>query len=264
MNGKALASVGSHYEDGVTALHQAGYTVSVICPKGEGYDKTYEQMDGVHIYRHPRGVEGSGAVTYLLEYAVAFFWEFVLSLKVAFRHGFNILHACNPPDLIFLIAIFYKFFFGKKFLFDQHDPAPELYAVKFGRQDFFYRLLLLFERWTFRSADGSLATNPTLKQQAVERGGMAPDRVWIVRSVPDLGRFSRCGRDSREAGHGCAVSLDVDAAVNRFDAGDRDRDLCLDPSMPCVEKHVHHAVVSRIQARSGALPPAICVVSVVV
>ena len=92
-----------------TALHQAGYTVSVICPKGKGYDKAYELMDGVHIYRHPRGVEGSGAVTYLLEYTVAFFWEFVLSLKVARRHGFDILHACNPPDLIFLIAIFYKF-----------------------------------------------------------------------------------------------------------------------------------------------------------
>jgi glycosyltransferase involved in cell wall biosynthesis len=178
-----------------TALHQAGYTVSVICPKGKGYDKAYEQIDGVHIYRHPRGVEGSGAVTYLLEYAVALFWEFVLSLKVAHRHGFDILHACNPPDLIFLIAVFYKFFFGKKFLFDQHDPAPELYAVKFGRQDFLYRLLLLFERWTFRSADGSLATNPTLKQRAMERGGMAPDRVWLVRSVPDLKRFRQVKPD---------------------------------------------------------------------
>jgi glycosyltransferase involved in cell wall biosynthesis len=178
-----------------TALHQAGYTVSVICPKGKGCDKAYEQIDGVHIYRHPRGVEGSGAVTYLLEYTVALFWEFVLSLKVAHRHGFDILQACNPPDLIFLIAIFYKFFFGKKFLFDQHDPSPELYEVKFGRQDFFYRLLCLLERWTFRSADGSLATNPTLKQQAVERGGMTPDRVWIVRSVPDLGRFRRVKPD---------------------------------------------------------------------
>jgi glycosyltransferase involved in cell wall biosynthesis len=172
-----------------TALHQAGYTVSVICPKGKGYDKAYEQIDGVHIYRHPRGVEGSGAVTYLLEYTVALFWEFVLSLKVAYRHGFDILHVCNPPDLIFLIAIFYKFFFGKKFLFDQHDPAPELYAVKFGRKDFFYRLQLLLERWTFRLADASLATNPTLKQQAVERGGIPPERLWLVRSVPDLGRF---------------------------------------------------------------------------
>lgn len=178
-----------------TALRQAGYTVSVICPKGRGYDKAYEQIDGVHIYRHPRGVEGSGAVTYLLEYTVALFWQFVLSLKVAHRHGFDVLQACNPPDLTFLIAIFYKFFFGKKFLFDQHDPSPELYEVKFGRRDFLYRLLLLFERWTFRAADGVLATNPTLKQQAMERGGMPPDRVWIVRSVPDVRRFSQVKPD---------------------------------------------------------------------
>ncbi|MFL5237231.1 MAG: glycosyltransferase family 4 protein [Rhizomicrobium sp.] len=178
-----------------TALHQAGYTVSVICPKGRGYDKAYEQLEGVHIYRHPRGVEGSGALTYLLEYTVALFWQFVLSLKVAHRHGFDIIHACNPPDLIFLIAIFYKFFFGKKFVFDQHDPAPELYEVKFGRQDFLYRVLLLLERWTFRSADGVLATNRTLKQRAVERGGLPPDRVWIVRNVPDVRRFSQVKPD---------------------------------------------------------------------
>jgi glycosyltransferase involved in cell wall biosynthesis len=91
--------------------------------------------------------------------------------------------------LIFLVAIFHKLFFGKKFLFDQHDPVPELYVVKFGRKDFFYRLLLLFERWTFRWADGSLTTNASLKELAVARGGMPPDKVWVVRSVPDLERF---------------------------------------------------------------------------
>ena len=111
-----------------TTLHQAGYTVSVICPKGQGYDKAYEQMDGVHIYRHRRGVEGSGAVTYLLEYAGALFWEFVLSLKVAHRHGFDVLHACNPPDLIFLIAAPFKLL-GTKFVFNHHDVCPELYSA---------------------------------------------------------------------------------------------------------------------------------------
>lgn len=107
-----------------TALHQAGYTVSVICPKGKGYDKAYEQIDGVHIYRHRRGVEGSSAVTYLFEYAVALFWEFVLSLKVAYRHGFDVLHACNPPDLIFLIGIFYKFFLARNFYLISMIPRP--------------------------------------------------------------------------------------------------------------------------------------------
>jgi glycosyltransferase involved in cell wall biosynthesis len=173
-----------------TTLREAGYTVSVICPKGKGYSKAYEQLDGVHIYRHGLPAESSGALSYLIEYAVALYSEFTLSLIVARRHGFDVLHACNPPDLIFLIAIFHKLFFGKKFLFDQHDPAPEIYEVKFGRRDYLYRLMSLFERCTFRCADGSLATNETMKELAVERGGMPADRVWIVRSVPDLSRFS--------------------------------------------------------------------------
>ncbi len=171
------------------ALHQAGYTVSVICPKAKGYDKAYEQIDGVHIYRHRLLVEGSGPISYLVEYTTALFWHFILSFKIARRHGFDIIHACNPPDLIFIVAIFHKLIFGKKFLFDQHDINPELYEAKFGRKDFFYRLLLLFEHWTFRWADGSLATNATLKELAVARGGMPLDRVWVVRSFPDLNRF---------------------------------------------------------------------------
>jgi glycosyltransferase involved in cell wall biosynthesis len=171
------------------ALHQAGYAVSVICPKGKGYDRTYEQINGVHIYRHWLPVERSGAIGYLCEYTTALFWELILSLKVARRHGFYIVHGCNPPDLIFLVAIFHKVFFGRKFLFDQHDLVPELYEVKFGRKDLFYSLSLLLERWTFRWADGSLATNATLKELAVARGGMSPDRVWVVRSVPDLEYF---------------------------------------------------------------------------
>ena len=86
------------------ALKQAGYAVSVICPRGRGYDARYEYLEGIHIYRHPLPVEASGGIGFLAEYAVALFWEFVLSIRVARRHGFDIIHACNPPDLIFLVG----------------------------------------------------------------------------------------------------------------------------------------------------------------
>ncbi len=74
---------------------------------------------------------------YLLEYGAALFWELWLSIKVQRRHGFDIIHACNPPDLIFLVALFHKPFFGTSFLFDQHDLDPELFEVKFGRKGLF-------------------------------------------------------------------------------------------------------------------------------
>ncbi len=172
-----------------TTLHQNGYQVAIICPTGKGYEEKYECLDGIHIYRHPLPPEAEGALGYALEYSVALYWEFYLSFKVLFSHGFDAIHACNPPDLIFLVGGLFKFFFHKKFLFDHHDINPELYEAKFGRRDFFYRLMLLCERLTFKTADRSIATNESYKQIAIERGGMHPDKVTVVRSGPKLDRL---------------------------------------------------------------------------
>ncbi len=173
-----------------TTLVSAGYQVSVICPKGKGHLQSREVIDGVHIYRHNLPVEASGPVGYALEYSAALFWEFVLAVRVALGRGFDIMHACNPPDTIFVIGRFFKLF-GKKFLFDHHDINPELYETKFNRRDFFYRLMLALERWTFHAADVSIATNESYRRIAIERGGMRPDRVFVVRSGPDLRRLQR-------------------------------------------------------------------------
>ena len=171
-----------------TTLIKHGYGVSIICPKGKGYEKSYEELEGVHIYRHSLPIEANGPLGYALEYSAALFWEFMLAWRVLFAHGFDVIHACNPPDNIFLIGGFFKLF-GKKFLFDHHDINPELYEAKFGRRDFFYRVMLAWERWTFRTADVSIATNESYKKIAVERGGMNPDRVFVVRSGPNLERL---------------------------------------------------------------------------
>jgi glycosyltransferase involved in cell wall biosynthesis len=183
------------------ALQVAGYGVSVICPMGKGHHQSYEELSGIHIYRHPLPIEASGAAGYLAEYSIALFWEFWLSIKVLRKHGFDAIQACNPPDLIFLIGGFYKFCFGKKFVFDQHDLNPELYEVKFGRKSgIFYRLLCLFEKLTFRCADASIATNETFKRIAIERGGMAAENVAIVKSYPDLTRFKPVPADPEVRG----------------------------------------------------------------
>ena len=174
-----------------TALKQAGYVVSVICPKGKGFEAAEEVLDGINIYRHALPFEANGALGYLIEYVSAIFSEFWLSIKVLRRHGFDVIQACNPPDMIYLVAAFYKTLMGKKFIFDQHDLSPELYELKFGRKDFFHKVLCHFERRTFWWADASIATNETFKQIAITRGGMSKDKVWIVKSYPDLNRFKR-------------------------------------------------------------------------
>jgi len=178
-----------------TTLRDAGHTVSIICPVGGQYIAPYELLEGIHVFRHPLPLEASGALGYLVEYITALFWEAWLSLNVLHKVGFDLIQACNPPDTIFLIAGFYRFF-GKPFIFDHHDINPELYEAKFGKRGFFHRLLTMFERWTFRTADVSIATNATFKRIAVERGGMDANRVFIVRSIPDLKRFRRIDPDT--------------------------------------------------------------------
>jgi len=172
-----------------TTLHEAGYTVSIVCPTGKGCEQRYEQIDGIHIYRHPLPPEADGALGYALEYATALFWEFTLAFRVLRRHGFDVIHACNPPDLIFLVGGFFKLFLRKRFIFDHHDINPELYEAKFNRRDLFYKLMVLCERLSFRTADISIATNESYKRIAVERGGMDPERVFVVRSGPKLDRL---------------------------------------------------------------------------
>ena len=171
-----------------TTLQKSGYQVSIICPTGKGYDKKHEIIDDIHIYRHTLPFEANRAVGYLLEYSTALFWEFLLTWKVFLTRGFDVIHACNPPDTIFIIGLFFKLF-GKKFIFDHHDINPELFTVKFGRKGILYKILLLLERWTFRVADVSIATNESYKKIAIERGGMDEEKVFVVRSGPDTTKF---------------------------------------------------------------------------
>ena len=169
-------------------MRQHGYEVSIICPTGKGYTEKYEEIDGIHIYRHNLPLEADGALGYLLEYSTALFWEFYLAFKVLFTRGFDVIHACNPPDLIFIVGGFFRLF-GKQFLFDHHDINPELYEAKFGRRDFFWKLMVWCERLTFKTARVSIATNESYKRIAIERGGMAPEDVYVVRSGPKLDRL---------------------------------------------------------------------------
>jgi glycosyltransferase involved in cell wall biosynthesis len=171
-----------------TTLSRHGYEVAIICPKGPSATASFEIIEGIAVYLHWLPKEGRGLPGYLAEYSVALFWEFLLSLKILGRRGFDVIHACNPPDLIFLIGAFHKFLFGKSFIFDQHDINPELYEAKFGRRGLLWRAMVLLERLTFALADVSIATNQSYRTIAIERGRMKPDRVFVVRSGPSLSR----------------------------------------------------------------------------
>lgn len=172
-----------------STLAANGYTVSVICPKGKGYNADYECIDGVHIYRHDLPTEGNGAIGYAREYFSALWNEYRLARKIYKKHGFHVIHGCNPPDDIYMIA---RMFRGKgvDYVFDHHDICPELYEAKFGKKSgLFYKSQLWLERNTYRHCTFAFVTNESYRRIAIERGGMSPDRVHVLRSGPRLERL---------------------------------------------------------------------------
>lgn len=172
-----------------TTLTAHGYHVSVICPTGRGWDKLYEEIEGVHIYRYPEPPEAhSGAVAYAREYGAALWHMFRLARVVRREQGFDVIHGCNPPDLIFLLGLRYRLS-GVRYLFDHHDVSPELFEAKFGKKGLLYTVMLLWERMTFATASVSIATNESFREIAIRRGHMDPQDVFVVRSAPRIEKF---------------------------------------------------------------------------
>ncbi|HVB22654.1 MAG TPA: glycosyltransferase family 4 protein [Ktedonobacteraceae bacterium] len=173
-----------------TTLREAGFQVCVICPKGAAKQREpYSCIDDIHIYRYQLPTTANSGSAYLKEYSTALFMTFFLSLKILFRHGFDVIHSANPPDIFFLLGCCYRLF-GKKYIFDQHDLAPEMFQVKFkGRMQFLHRLLLICEWCSYHVAHMVIVTNLSQKRIAINRGGCSPHKVMVVRNGPDLTRL---------------------------------------------------------------------------
>lgn len=172
-----------------TTLRAAGYQVSVICPMGRGWDDPYEEIEGIRIWRHPMPPEAhTGAVAYAREYGAALWHWFRLARKIRREAGFDVIHGCNPPDLIFLLAWRYRLA-GVRYLFDHHDVCPELYEAKFGRRGPLWWVMRIWERLTFATASVSIATNDSFRDIAIKRGKMPAEDVFVVRSAPRIEKF---------------------------------------------------------------------------
>lgn len=175
-----------------TTLRDADWEVHVICPQGTKRDTEPEaEIDGVRIHRYPLRAATGGPAGYLKEYGSALWHTLRLARRVRAAGKVDVVHACNPPDLLFLVAQLLKWR-GARFVFDQHDLVPELYLSRFDRgEDLLYRAVCLLERLTYRSADVVIATNESYREVAQRRGRKRPDEVFVVRSAPAVERFQR-------------------------------------------------------------------------
>lgn len=169
-------------------LVAAGAQVCVICPTGKGYEAKYELLDGIHIYRHDLPLEAKSSLQYVREYGAALFHETRLAWKIFFKHGFDTIQGCNPPDFIWMVGLPFRLL-GRRYIFDHHDICPELFEVKFGKRGMLWRVMRFLEWCNFRTASVVISTNKSYEKIAIERGGKEPQNVFVVRSGPVLDRL---------------------------------------------------------------------------
>jgi len=167
------------------ALRDAGHEVVVICPQMRGFTEPEEVIDGIQVYRHWISEEAGAVGGFLREYSSALWGEFKLIWKAWRRHRFDVVHLCNPPDLLFLVAAPYKLA-GTRIIYDVHDVCPEMFEAKFGKRGLLYWAVRAAEWATYFFADVVIATNESVRDIAIGRGGQAPDDVFVVRTAPKI------------------------------------------------------------------------------
>ena len=186
-----------------STLKSKGYEVTVVSPADERAPSGVYRKDGVVMIRH-KLYQAKGWLGYALEYPEALLKERAILKRVFAKKPFQIIHVCDPPDLLYLLAKPYQRK-GVKLCFDHHDLSPELILAKKNVSScvelgslfkIIYRLLLRFERKSVENADFVLATNASYQSIEFERDGLSAEKSFVVRS--GLRKEELC--QSREAG----------------------------------------------------------------
>jgi glycosyltransferase involved in cell wall biosynthesis len=198
-------------------LADADYKVAVVALRRQG-QPARETWNGIEVYRVPTlelfkktssandsrtnqlFVKLKSFFGYVVEYLYFTTACLTVSTYIFVRRGFDVMHAHNPPDTLFLVALPFKLL-GKKFVFDQHDLCPELYRSRYGAAEGFYtRLLGMFEWCSLKLADITIATNESYKQIQIDRANKNPRDVFVVRNGPNQMRMTLVAPSARLKG----------------------------------------------------------------
>lgn len=192
-------------------LSKEGYKVFFIA-RNNGKKKFKEKINKVSVFRIPQinffkkstssktaiGIglfRVTSSIGYILEYFYFTFASFIMSFYIILKENFDFIHIHNPPNTLFIIGLIFRIL-GKKFVFDHHDLAPELYLSKYNvRSDLIYKILLTEEILCLKFSNLVIATNESYKKIDIERGGLRSEKVFVVRNGPNLETFQFAAPD---------------------------------------------------------------------
>jgi glycosyltransferase involved in cell wall biosynthesis len=169
----------------IKALIAAGYRVGLIC-RGDKTNARFRRRPGLRLYEYPAPPEREGAVFVAFEYGYSLVAAVVLIVRAWVDGPVHAIQVGQPPDIYFLPGLSTKLF-GTRFIVDQRDLSPEVYAARFGkREGAVVRTLRALERASWRAADHVLTVNGSLVRVVESRGGLPPERVSVIGNGPWL------------------------------------------------------------------------------
>ncbi len=173
-----------------TALIEAGFAVTVICPRDVGNTC----IPGVRVLDYPAPASGTTQLGFVWEYLYSLVAAAVLVVRAFVSGGFDVIQVSSTPDLYFLVAAPFKLL-GRRVVFDFKDLSPEVYEARYGGRGVVHRTLLFLERASLRVADHVFVVNQSLRTVAEQRGGVPREAITIVGNGPRLSRTLRHPRN---------------------------------------------------------------------
>ena len=171
------------------SLKNTGAKVTVICPIFGKDNKRFEILEGINIFRYPLVFSDGTKKGYIKEYSFAFIRTIILYHRVLLKNGrIDIIHVANPPDIFWPLALYARIF-NTKFIFDEHDLAPETYVSRFelegNHKSLLVTILKKSQYLSYKFAHAVISTNETYKREASNIYPKNKDKIYIVRNGPD-------------------------------------------------------------------------------
>jgi glycosyltransferase involved in cell wall biosynthesis len=168
------------------AALNAGWDVDVVAMHKPG-EPAQEVVEGVRVVRLPLSHEwGRGAFAVAREYLG---FTLLATAKVAAlmrRRRYAVVQVHNPPDFLVLAALPPRLR-GARVIFDIHDFAPELFAMRFGSRRGFAianRLMQGVERLATRFASAIVTVHDPYRR-ALEARGVPAEKITVVHNSLD-------------------------------------------------------------------------------
>ena len=168
----------------VESLLRSGYRVGVISRRDP--DNHRYRSPGLRIYDYQAPPERSGLIGFALEYCYSLAAATALMLRARRDGRVDLVQTGHPPDIYFLLAVPARLL-GARFVVDQRDLSPEVYADRFGKTTgAIPKLLRAMERASHRVADGVLCVNDSLARTVMTRGKVDAEKVTVIGNGPTL------------------------------------------------------------------------------